>query len=86
MYEVGKGKMGITRLGECKEIENVECLLCEEGLYLYKLYTAGHLMDTTTVWIGLFFSLPLFLLPPPLTLSPLSLFPPLSNRAHLLAP
>ena len=43
---------GVTRWQECREIENVECLLCEEGLYLFKLYSVGHLMDTTAVWIG----------------------------------
>jgi hypothetical protein len=37
------------RLGT--EIENLEALLTDSGMYIFKLYTNGHSYDTSVVWV-----------------------------------
>jgi hypothetical protein len=34
------------------ELENVELLLTEQGLFMFKAYSSGHVFDTSEVWIA----------------------------------
>ena len=36
------------------EIENVEALFTDSGMYIFKVYTNGHSYDTAVVWVCLF--------------------------------
>jgi hypothetical protein len=36
------------------ELENVEVLFCEEGMYVFKSYSNGHPFDTSQVWVSMF--------------------------------
>ncbi|RUS35281.1 hypothetical protein BC938DRAFT_473208 [Jimgerdemannia flammicorona] len=40
--------------GVAKEIENVETLMTDEGLYVFKAYTNGHIFDTSKIWLTVF--------------------------------
>ncbi|RUS22374.1 hypothetical protein BC937DRAFT_89494 [Endogone sp. FLAS-F59071] len=52
--------------GVVKEIENTEAIMTDEGLYIYKAYTNGHLFDTSKVWLSIFQNL----LSPPQNVEP----------------
>ena len=36
------------------EIENVEVLCTDQGLFVYKAYSNGHLFDTSSDWVAIF--------------------------------
>lgn len=36
------------------EIENVEILMTDQGMYVFNIYTNGHILDTSLIWIAIF--------------------------------
>ena len=50
----GGGFLSIYSQPEGVELENSEIIFTDQGLYVYKAYSNGHVYDTSKVWLSLF--------------------------------